>query len=272
MSRHFDPHIHLYAICWNEERMLPYFFRHYERWVERFVIYDNGSTDGSLALLRARPDVEIRAFPWTHPDSFVLSQRALQNTCWRESRGKADWVIVTAIDEHIHRSRMLPYLRACRRQGVTCIPGLGYEMISDTFPEPDILLADRLTRGAPCDLLSKLRIFDPEAVQEVNLVHGGHSAQPEGRIVYPEQDTMLLLHYKRLGLDYLLPRYALLSTGLKDADWANKWGYEYSWSGERLTAAFRELQAAAVDVAADSFQPGVSDAPRHRWWRQASAV
>src|SRR3954464_14981979 len=116
MSRYFDPHIHLYAICWNEERMLPYFFRHYERWVERFVIYDNGSTDSSLALLRARPDVELRAFPWTHPDSFVLSQRALQNTCWKESRGKADWVIVTAIDEHIHRSRMLPYLRACRRQ------------------------------------------------------------------------------------------------------------------------------------------------------------
>jgi hypothetical protein len=252
--------------------MLPYFFRHYERWVERFVIYDNGSADGTLALLRARPDVEVRAFPWTHPDSFVLSQQALQNTCWHESRGAADWVIVTAIDEHIHRSRMLPYLRACRRQGVTCIPALGYEMISDGFPEPGILLADKLTRGAPSDLMNKLRIFDPTAVQDVNLALGGHGAAPEGRIVYPEQDTMLLLHYKYLGLDYLRPRNALLQTGLKETDQANKWGIHYSASDEQLAATLKELERTAVDIAAEGFQPGQSDAPRQRWWRPAPAA
>ena len=29
--------IHLYTIGWNEERMLPYFFQHYDRYIERYV-------------------------------------------------------------------------------------------------------------------------------------------------------------------------------------------------------------------------------------------
>ena len=49
--------LHLYALCWNEGRMLPYFFRHYRSLVERFFIFDDGSTDGSLEFLRAQPDV-----------------------------------------------------------------------------------------------------------------------------------------------------------------------------------------------------------------------
>ena len=49
--------VHLYAQCWNDEWILPFFFRHYDGLVERYVIYDDGSTDGTLALLRAHPKV-----------------------------------------------------------------------------------------------------------------------------------------------------------------------------------------------------------------------
>ena len=38
------PVVHLYAVCWNEAHILPYFFRNYEPWVQRFVFFDNGST------------------------------------------------------------------------------------------------------------------------------------------------------------------------------------------------------------------------------------
>src|SRR5687767_7107410 len=102
--------IHLYAICWNEAKMLGFFFRHYEPLVSRFVIYDNGSTDETVALLRAKPNVEVRPFPKTHADSFVLSAKALQDQCWKESRGQADWVIVNAIDEHLHHPGLASYL------------------------------------------------------------------------------------------------------------------------------------------------------------------
>ena len=44
--------IHLHATCWNEERMLPFFFRYYDRFVDRYFIHDNQSSDGSIEILR----------------------------------------------------------------------------------------------------------------------------------------------------------------------------------------------------------------------------
>src|SRR6185295_357335 len=62
--------IHLYTFGWNEMRMIGFFFRHYEPWVDRFIFYDDGSTDGTLELLASKTNVEIRPFAYTSPDSF----------------------------------------------------------------------------------------------------------------------------------------------------------------------------------------------------------
>jgi len=43
--------VHLFALCWNECSTLPFFFRHYDRIVSKYFIYDNGSTDGSVEFL-----------------------------------------------------------------------------------------------------------------------------------------------------------------------------------------------------------------------------
>lgn len=84
------PRIHYYTAAWNEELMLPFLFRHYASWVERFVIYDSDSTDGSLELLHRMPNVEIHRLPSQHPDSIILSLQHLHDNCWKESRGAAD--------------------------------------------------------------------------------------------------------------------------------------------------------------------------------------
>ena len=52
----------LYTLCWNEADMLPFFFNHYDTWVDRYYIHDDGSTDGSLDILHAHPKVEVRRF------------------------------------------------------------------------------------------------------------------------------------------------------------------------------------------------------------------
>ena len=66
------PVVHLYTICWDEADMLGFFFRHYDPWVDRYIVYDDGSTDGSLDILRAHPKVELRRFARTEAESCVL--------------------------------------------------------------------------------------------------------------------------------------------------------------------------------------------------------
>ncbi len=258
--------IHLYALSWNEMRMLGFFFRHYAPWVDRFVFFDDGSDDGTIEFLQARPNVELRKLPRRHADSIVDSARVLFNECWKESRGIADWVVIVDIDEHLQHADILGYLETCRRQGVTIVPALGYQMMTDEFPRADEYLATTRTRGAPSGPMSKPRIFDPAAIAEINFAVGGHTAKPQGRVVYPERDELLLLHYKYLGPEYAFERNRFLSRGLRERDREQGWGQRYFWERAAYEQYQAELAARLIDLSDPSYQPG-RDHGLPRWWR-----
>ncbi|WP_270936843.1 glycosyltransferase family 2 protein [Falsiroseomonas oryzae] len=258
--------IHLYSICWNEAAMLGFFFRHYDPWVSRYVFYDDGSTDGTLDILAAHPRVEIRRFQRSVPDSFVLSMQELQNDVWRESRGAADWVVITAVDEHLHHPRLVPFIEACHAAGVTAIPALGYQMVADAFPPPDTDLCRSLTLGAPHAPMSKLSLFRPDRLARTNFGRGRHRARPTGRVTFPERDELMLLHYKYLGEGYTAARHALLATGLGARDQASGWGGHYTAESRRLAREFAGFRAAAVDIADPGHEPW-RDHREPRWWR-----
>lgn len=257
--------IHLYTISWNEMKMLGFFFRHYDPWVERYVFFDDGSSDGTLEVLRNHPRVEIRRFERHFADSFVLSVRHLDDQVWKESRGLADWVIITAIDEHLYHRDLLSYLDSARRAGVTAIPGLGYEMVSADFPGIDEELTRTRTRGAPEPLWNKLSLFNPDAVEETNYSVGRHEAQPKGRIIYPQLDELLILHYKYIGYDYVRRRHALLATGLGTTDRKHGWGIQFDFSDVELADKLAQLEKHAVDVT--KLNEPAQYHPVARWWR-----
>jgi hypothetical protein len=256
--------IDLYAICWNEAHMLGFFFRHYETFVQRFVIYDNGSTDDTVALLRRKPNVEVRPFPNSDPASFVLSAKALQDQCWKESRGRVDWTIVTAIDEHLHHPHLAEYLLSCKRRGITYIPALGYQMLTSDFPASDEHLATTRTKGAPFSMMSKLRIFDPDAIAETDFAIGGHGAAPTGKLRLPWRDELLLLHYKFLGVDYIRARSAALRTRMGEHDRAQRWDDLYS--ERRVASDWQGFADRLVDLRAPDYVPWI-DHFEGRWWR-----
>ena len=240
--------VHLYAQCWNDEWILPFFFRHYDGLVDRYVIYDDGSTDGTLALLRAHPKVETRQFPRGVADSFVLSEQAVSNQCWKESRGEADWVIVTDLDEFLFHPSGRGYLERCAARDVTLIPALGFQMISDRRPQPDDNLCADYSIGAPYVQMMKPSIFHPLAVTEMNFAVGRHQADPTGRIRIPEIDEMLLFHYKYMGFEETRRRHRQLLQGLGTLDWHNGWGHKYSWTEEQLQADWKTFADAAIDT------------------------
>lgn len=257
------PQIDLYAACWNEIRMLPFFMNHYQPWVRRFVIFDDGSTDGSLEFLRRFPSVEIRAFERRYEDSMVESHRHLYDSCWQESRGRADWVIVTNIDEHLYHPSILSYLKLRKITGVTAIPGLGCQMICDTFPPKDKLLYRSVTHGMPWFMMNKLSLFNPNEIDATNYAVGRHSAKPTGNVVYPRQDELINLHYKYLGLPYLTQRLGELKSGLRSKDIEKRWGYEYFWDKDKISSDFLYIKKNAINVMGVSKQ----ELSTKKWWR-----
>lgn len=258
--------VHLYAQCWNDEWMLPFFFRHYDPLVDRYFIYDDGSTDATLALLRSHPKVAVRRFERSDPHSFVLSEQAFSNACWKESTGRADWVIVTDIDEHLYHPAWQGYLRHCRDRGISAIPALGFQMISEQRPRPGQNLCQEYRLGAPWAKMLKLSIFDPNAITEINFATGRHRADPMGRIALPASDEMLLFHYKYMGLAETHQRHLQLRQGLGATDIAKSYGTKYSWPEEELKADWQAVAGNAVDTAAlDNPKAHFSKPP---WWEK----
>jgi glycosyltransferase involved in cell wall biosynthesis len=257
--------VHLYTTFWNEMAMLGFFFRHYEPWVERFVCFDDGSTDGSREYLLSKRNVEVRPFPRAVPDSFNRSKKMLFDNCWKESRGSADWVIVLDIDEFLCHPSIEAYLQSCRQRGITCIPSLGFEIITDTFPDAEENLARSRTRGAPNRWYCKLGLFDPEAIDGIDLMFGSHSAKMTGRVILPERDELLLLHYKKLGFDYFLPRTAALRARRGSRDVAEGLGHHYRSPGEMIDVVNRQ-RGMLMDVADPTIELW-RDYPEPRWWR-----
>jgi hypothetical protein len=262
--------IDLYARCWNERDMLDFFFLHYDKLVQRYIIYDDTSTDNSQEILRLNAKVELRSMPpYSDPESRITSALALQETCWRESRGVADWVIVTDIDEHLYHPNLHQYLAQCRAQGVTIIPALGYQMLSEQFPEHKNLLCQSLTKGACYSHYSKLNIFCPSEIEAINYTPGRHTAAPTGRVVLPARDELLLLHYHYLGFERVRKRYAQFLDRQRNTDTAMGWGRQYSWSSEQLRDAWNLVANRLVDISRPNLRPWEShEGPR--WWREHS--
>ena len=260
--------IDLYTRCWDEADMLGFFFRHYDALVERYVVFDDGSTDGSKERLRAHPRVDLRPMPSdSEPDSRVASGLSVLESCWKESRGRADWVIVTDLDEHLHHRDLANYLLRCKTDGVTIVPALGYQMVSDTLPPDGYRLSESRTRGAPWPMLNKMNIFDPDAIDATNFAPGRHTAAPEGRIVAPDRDEVLLLHYKYLGFERTRLRYQRALARQRKIDVERHWGFQYAWTRDQLLEDWSRVSAASVDVVAAA-RGAWQTHPRPRWWEE----
>ena len=183
-------------------------------------------------------------------------------------RGLADWVIVTAIDEHLQPKgwRLSAYLSAANRTEVTAIPALGFQMLCDFLPKSQERLAVTRTLGAPWDMMNKLSIFRPDAIEETGFNEGRHIAKPMGSVKLPPRDELMLLHYKYLGFERTLARHRQQSTGLGRTDIANNWGVQYFWDCTRLRAEWDTFASQAIDISESNFVPW-STPTRVRYWR-----
>jgi hypothetical protein len=256
--------VHLYALCWNDRHMLEYFYRHYEPWVDEFFIFDDGSTDGSLEYIKSRSQTQLGTFHRSHSDSLLLSGKDFSDQIWRQSTGVADWVVITDLDEHLYHPTMRIYLERMSAEGVTAIPALGYQMLTEDLPQPGCVLSQAHTLGAPWRQMSKLSIFRPGEIEAADFAPGRHTVSFAGTVVYPQQDEVINLHYKYLGVSHTHHRHLMQRERLGSIDRANSWGHKYDWSESQLEADFEKLRAALVNVSEIDHHTTHAEP---RWWR-----
>lgn len=220
--------IHVYALSWNEEKMLPYFFKHYDKIADKYYIFDNNSTDNSYSILKSHPNVVVNKIEY-EGSSIVEAGRQQYNHMWKQSRGIADWVIICNVDEHFYHRDLRDYLEKCTSSGITLIVPTGYEMISEVFPTSDKPLYETIRYGIRQKFMDKPQMFNPTEIQDINFMLGRHSAEPVGNVIKPPNKEVLLLHYKYLGFDYVNNRYSELKTRLRENDLAHGYGHQYNW-------------------------------------------
>jgi len=224
----------VYTLCYNEELILPYFLRYYEKIASKIVVYDNESTDNSLAILKNHPLVTIRT--WNSGceirDDMYLS---IKNNCWKDDNTKSkvpDWVFVVDMDEFIWSSNLFNQLHTYKKQSVGAIYSQGFEMFSSDFSfqyEGNII--DKVTQGIPSQWYCKLNVINPNAVIETDYGIGAHTASPKIRsgfgLLSSTSSDLKLLHMKYLNWEYFLKRNLAYQKRLSDYNKVNRVALNY---------------------------------------------
>lgn len=180
--------------------MAVWFLRHYSPWVERMVIWDEASDDGTRELLRSNPKVDLRDWPYNglDDDKFLL----LANSWYKEARGKADFVAIVDMDELLYHPNMLFALE--NSQG-DIHKSTGYALINPAgWPVDDghSQIYDLVRTGVRQNNYDKKLIFKPEL--DVQHTYGRHSYT--GKQNWPKHNgresalsSIKLLHLHHVG-------------------------------------------------------------------------
>lgn len=237
--------VELFAICYNEERILPFFFDHYKRFVDKITIFDNESTDNSRNIISSVRDlpVDLKNYATnnTLDDSVYLN---IKNNCWRDSL--CDYVIVVDCDEFVYHPNIKKFLSDT--QALAYKPN-GYNMVSEKFPT-DCPLYDTVTLGQSCNNYSKISLFSP-SLTDINYSLGCHTANPRknnDHVSIVSDENLKLLHYKNLSFDYRWERHQLYNKRFSDFNKKTGAGYHYDFDHQTQLNEFQNLLKNASEI------------------------
>lgn len=207
--------IEVYAVCYNEEKLLPYFIRHYSQFA-KIIVYDNFSTDRSIEIMQSNgvQVVEFNSNNEFREDILV----DIRNNAWKDS--KADWCIVVDIDELIYHKNIKEYLKTV--QGTVILPRM-FEMFAKTFPVTQGQIYEEVFMGT--DMTSKMNMFRPSEIKAMNYDAGCHNARPEGNYQLNLTTELITMHFKHLSPEYTIWRNQLLYARQSDVNRAHGWNW-----------------------------------------------
>lgn len=228
----------LYFINWNDSFYLPFIKEHYGAFCEKIIMYDNYSDDNSV-LLAQQLGFEVRYFGWRG----MLNDQAyidVKNHCWKECRGlNVDYVIVCDADEFLCQSLQFrkTVLRHTGRPTAPIVKG--WNIVSEEMPKESLF---EINTGSYSENYGKQAIFNPDAIKEINFVHGCHANRMSGAVTTYGM-SWNLVHFRQIGgIQRMLDRHAEYRPRLSKFNLQYNMGHHYGrpdWTAEKI-AEFNE--------------------------------
>jgi len=226
--------ITVYTMCYNAERLLPFFLDHYSKFATEIIIYDNESTDKTVSIASKHP--LVTKINTINTDNTVNDQILIdfKNTCWKDST--SDYVIVVDVDELLYHPNIISFLKENR--DFLIFKPCGYDMICETFPNNNSSIISQIKKGNRNGMFDKSCIFNPKLIKDINYNHGAHVCNPsyinsevKNPYFYSEnyECELKLLHYKYLGLDYFIQKNTRNKKRLSKLNLATGWSIEYTY-------------------------------------------
>jgi len=230
--------IHVHIIAYNEKKILPFTLDYYSKICEKIFVHDNMSNDGSDEIYKQYQKVKV--LKWESENSFNdIYNAQIKSNSYKKYSQDADWVIVCDCDELLYHSNLIEKLKEYDEQGITLPRVNGHEMFSEEFPIYDgKLITEKIKSGSDVKTsLSKQIIFKPNV--NINYSVGAHSNRCNNCVsnYIPE---LKILHYKFLGLEYVVNRYKELNDRLSETNKTNGWGFHYN--EEHAIKSFNDLK------------------------------
>jgi hypothetical protein len=240
------PIVHLYAISYNEEVLMPHFLKYYSCFCQKIHIYDNCSDDSTQEICKSFQNVTVFSFDTNNQIRDDIYMK-IKNESWKKSRGIADFVIVCDIDEFIYSDSVLIFLEKALIQGVSLIKSVGYNMVSDELPNRSSDIFKDFPYGTRSSSFDKILIFNPNLIEDINYNFGAHTCCPIGALNY-STEKLFLLHYKYLSIQYIQERYKLFNLRLSNFNKKLNLGYHYSFSAFRIKREFKAIKTKSIKV------------------------
>jgi glycosyltransferase involved in cell wall biosynthesis len=224
--------IDIFATCYNEEIILPYFLKHYKKFARNITIYNNMPTDNSVDIMNK---YGVNVIPFDTNGKFEESTLInIRNTCWKGS--DADWVIVCDTDELIYHENIIEVLSNTHANHIVTE---GYEMMSETLPTTEGQIYEELKIGYFKVDYSKPCLFKPSEITDINFAPGSHTATPTGNNLISIDDSGIkLLHYKYLNREILIKKYEHYKIRQSDEMKRNGWGNYQMWDANVINSQF----------------------------------
>lgn len=197
--------IDLYTQVRNEEKLMPYFLRHYETFVDNIFIIDDKSTDKTVEIAKKNSKVKILKPNYKIDFDEITRNNYFEDIYKKYSRKDTDWVIYVDGDEFIYHKNILKVLKEQQERKRKLIKVNGYAMISRKFPTTNKQIYKECNIGVRTRYYDKVIIFNPKI--DLKFTIGRHLPPITKENFKSDRCGILLLHYRYLSEKFIVERW-----------------------------------------------------------------